>query len=222
MMRNTPERAATLRACFADTTGAPRIKLCGMTRAQDIDAVNQAKPDFSGFIINVKKSHRNLSPEDQRYLVKNLNPQIYAVGVLVDAPLDQALALAQSGCFDALQLHGQEDASYLEALGRRTSIPLIQAFQLSQIFDVAALETSPADMILLDSGSGSGKQFDWTLIPPLKRPFMLAGGLTPETIKHALSQARPWGVDLSSGIETNNLKDANKILAAVHAIRRSA
>ena len=219
MKRNAPSRRNALQQLFETEGAAPRIKLCGMTRAIDIEMTNQAQSEFCGFIINVAKSKRTITPQQQAELVSLLDPSIFAIGVLVDEPLTSAIALAESGHFDALQLHGHEDAAYLKELKRHSSVPLIQAFQMNGAFDRTRLSSSMADMILLDSGSGSGKTFDWESIPQGTRPFFLAGGLTPDNIAQAIAQVNPWGVDLSSGLETDGHKDEHKIHAAIHAVR---
>ena len=122
---------------------------------------------------------------------------------------------------DIAQLHGTEDESYLAAL--RTLAPghpLWKAFTLRTPDDLTAALASGADMILLDSSKGTGQTFDWSLLRGVARPFLLAGGLTPENIPRAVRAVHPWGVDLSSGVETDRRKDRDKILAAVAAARK--
>lgn len=229
----TPSRATTavkrlerLRALIAN---APQsawpsasyrclIKTCGMTRPQDISAINDAQPDFCGFIINFPKSTRNLTPDQTRELTSKLDPGCFAVGVFVDQPQEEIIALAQDHTLDAVQLHGHEGPDYVRQLKTRIGQPIIQAFRIHGATDVKLAHDSPADLVLLDSGTGSGVAFDWSLAT-LERPFFLAGGLTPKNIGHAIAQMHPFAVDLSSGLETNGCKDASKIGAAVAAVR---
>lgn len=183
------------------------IKTCGMKRLEDIAAVNEAHPDMCGFIIDFPKSTRSVSAEQQIELASRLDPTICSVGVFVDAPINQIVALAHIGSIQAIQLHGNEDEDYIAHLREQCTLPIIKAFQIKNANDLAKAETSSADMVLLDSGQGSGKSFDWSLLKTFARPYLLAGGLSPQTIPEAINNLNPWGVDLSSGLETNGLKD---------------
>ena len=197
-----------------------KIKICGLSRPCDIEYVSEAKPDFCGFIINVPKSKRNVSPDTVRQLVKNLSPDVKPVGVFVNAPMDEIAALTEDGTLSYVQLHGKEDEAYIAALRERIHVPIIQAFKVSCPEDVAHAQQSSADYILLDNGSGgTGKTFDWCHLRDITRPYILAGGLGPDNLGLAVSQLAPWGVDLSSGVETDGFKDKNKVLAAVQAVR---
>ena len=197
-----------------------KIKICGLSRPCDIEYVNEAKPDFCGFIINVPKSKRNVSPDTVRQLVKNLSPDVKPVGVFVNAPMDEIAALAEDGTLAYVQLHGKEDEAYIAALRENIHVPIIQAFRVTCPEDVAHAQQSSADYILLDNGSGgTGKTFDWSHLQDITRPYILAGGLGPDNLAKAVSQLAPWGVDLSSGVETDGFKDKNKVLAAVQAVR---
>lgn len=197
-----------------------KIKICGLSRPCDIEYVNEAKPDFCGFIINVPKSKRNVSPDTVRQLVKTLSPEVKPVGVFVNVPIDEITALVQDGTLSYVQLHGHEDEAYLAALRKHIQVPIIQAFKVSCPEDAACAEASSADYILLDNGSGgTGKTFDWTHLSSVTRPYILAGGLGPDNLTQAVSQLSPWGVDLSSGVETNGYKDREKVFAAVRAVR---
>lgn len=190
------------------------IKTCGMTRLEDIAAVNEAHPDMCGFIIEFPKSKRSISAEQQIELASRLDPTICAVGVFVDAPIDQIVKLAHTRSIQAIQLHGNEDETYLAQLREQCSLPIIKAFQIKCAHDLVLAHASSADMVLLDSGQGSGTSFDWSLLKNFERPFLLAGGLSLQTIPKALNTLRPWGIDLSSGLETNGLKDRQKIQCA--------
>ena len=180
------------------TTERTYIKTCGMTRLEDIAAVNEAHPDMCGFIIDFPKSTRSVSAEQQIELASRLDPTICSVGVFVDAPINQIVALAHIGSIQAIQLHGNEDEDYIAHLREQCTLPIIKAFQIKNANDLAKAETSSADMVLLDSGQGSGKSFDWSLLKTFARPYLLAGGLYPQTIPEALNNLNPWGVDLSS------------------------
>lgn len=198
-----------------------RIKICGLSRPCDVAFVNQARPDWRGFIINFPRSHRSVTPDQALALRRQLAPGIIPVGVTVDQPAEAVAALLRSGVVDVAQLHGKEDERYLASLrAMAPGHPLWKAFTLHTPGDLTAALASGADMILLDSGKGTGRTFDWSLLRGITRSFLLAGGLTPENIPRAVREVHPWGVDLSSGMETDRRKDRDKILAAVAAARK--
>ena len=197
------------------------IKICGLTREADIDYVNEARPDYIGFILNFPKSRRNLSPEQAAALKSRLSPEIRAVGVFVDRPAEEVIRAAETVGLDVIQLHGHEDDAYIAALRERTNLPVWKAFRVRSAADLAAAERNSADEILLDNGYGTGEAFDWSLAGGFNRPFLLAGGLTSENIPQAIRTLHPKLVDISSGVETDGAKDRNKILAAVRAARES-
>ena len=197
-----------------------RIKICGLTRPEDVRYVNTAKPDWCGFILNFPSSRRNVTPEQARALRAGLDPDIRPVGVFVDRPAEEVAALLNSGVISVAQLHGREDDAYISVL--RTLAPgcvVWRAFQLRSQADLAAADASGADLVLLDNGRGTGQTFDWSMAGSVHRPFLLAGGLTPESIPRAVAALRPYGLDLSSGVETDGVKDPAKIQAAVTAAR---
>ncbi len=196
-----------------------RIKLCGLSRPCDIEAVNEAKPDFAGFVF--APSRRQVTPEQAGKLKALLSPQIKAVGVFVNAKPEQIAALLKAGVIDIAQLHGQEteaDIQRLRQLAPHTAV--IKAVRVDTPRDVLAWQDSAADFLLLDNGAGgTGKAFDWKLIPPDCKPFFLAGGLHRDNILEAIHTAHPYAVDLSSGIETAGWKDRDKILEIVRIVR---
>lgn len=198
-----------------------KVKLCGMFRDCDIDFVNEAKPDYIGFIVMFPKSHRNIDLETALRLKKRLSPDIKSVAVSVDAPAERLAEFANSGAAELLQLHGDEDAEYIAELRKLTSVPIIKAIKVTNFSDVEKAQALDVDYLLLDSGTGSGQAFDHALIDRARitKPFFLAGGLTPENVRAAALDINPYGVDMSSGIETDKLKDREKILAAVRAAR---
>lgn len=201
--------------------GGCRIKICGLTRMEDIRAVNDAKPDYCGFVIEVPKSPRCVSREQVRELTAGLDADILPVGVFVNASVELVSQLLNEGTIAVAQLHGQEDEIYIRRLRAVTEKPLIQAFPIQSSEDVNRAEKSLADYILLDQGSGgTGRTFDWSLVSEIERPFFLAGGLKEENLEEAVRQLQPWAVDLSSSLETDGKKDAGKIKRAVEIIRK--
>ena len=198
-----------------------KIKICGLTRPEDVAAVNVAKPDFCGFVLQVPKSRRNLTLSQAEELSRLLDPAIVPVGVFVNASLEIIQEAVDRGIIRAVQLHGQETETFVRQLRKLVSVPLFQAFSIREAADVERAQESPADLLVLDHGAGgTGTAFDWSLaVGRLHRPFFLAGGLGPDNVKEALTQVRPWAVDMSSGVETDGKKDPRKIAAAVAAVR---
>ena len=196
-----------------------KIKTCGMFRREDILAVNEAGPDFGGFIINVPKSHRNLTPDQVRILSEKLDPRILPVGVFVNPDEKLVEELLLDGTIAMAQLHGQESDSFVRRLQSRTGKPVIKAFRIRKKEDIWEAQKSSADYILLDQGCGSGIPFDWNLISGIERPWFLAGGLTADNLEEAITRLRPWAVDLSSGLERDGRKDPGKIRQAVQIVK---
>ena len=195
-----------------------RIKLCGLTRPCDIEAANRLKPDYIGFVFAIK-SRRYVSPEKAEALKKQLSPEIRAVGVFVSEDPETVAGLLNRGIIDLAQLHGREDEAYLTRLRELTDRPLLQAFRVAGEEDLHRAESSSADGILLDAGAGDGAVFDWKLLKGWSRPYFLAGGLEPGNVREAIRILQPWGVDVSSGIETDGKKDPEKMAAFVTAVR---
>lgn len=196
-----------------------KIKLCGLKRPQDIQAVNELLPEYIGFVF-APKSRRYVHPDRAEELRRMLNPAITPVGVFVNETPETVAALLDRGIIDMAQLHGKEDGAYIRRLRQLTRKPLVQAFRIDTPADVAAAQASPADFVLLDSGAGgTGTAFDWSLIQGIQRPYFLAGGLTPETVGGAVEALRPYAVDVSSGIETDGAKDKEKMTQFVRAVR---
>ena len=209
-----------------------KIKLCGLSRPQDIETANALMPDYVGFVF-ARRSRRYISPETAAALRKQLNSAIQTVGVFTDEEPECVVALVREHIIDMIQLHGHEDGDYISYLRTLTSAPIIQAVCIRNESDLERAQKSPADLILLDSAAGgSGVSFDWSI---LSRPYFLAGGLTAENVRDALSAAlpyaltaaapcalastAPYAVDVSSGIETDGWKDKIKMEQFVRAVR---
>ena len=199
-----------------------RIKICGLSRPEDMEAVNAARPDYCGFVVNFPRSRRNVSPERLRVLRGLLSGGVIPVGVFVDQPPETVAALQNDGAITIAQLHGHEDEAYISRLRELThGKPVWKAFKVRTAVDVEAARRSTAERVLLDNGAGTGAAFDWTLVRDMGRPWILAGGLTPESLPDAIARLRPWCVDISGGAETDGIKDPVKILAAVQAVRKA-
>jgi len=198
-----------------------RAKVCGLKRPEDMAYANELLPDYVGFVF-AKVSKRYVSPESAAALREQLSPQIVSVGVFVDEPIEQVVALLESNVIGMAQLHGAETAEYIRALRSKSQAPIIQAFRISTRDDVLRAEQSQADYILLDHGAGgTGESFDWSLLDGIERPFFLAGGLSAENVGEAIARYKPFAVDSSSKLETNGVKDYEKMKAFVEAVRQN-
>lgn len=199
-----------------------KIKLCGLTRPRDIDAVNALMPEYIGFVF-APKSRRYVPAKRASELKERLNPGITAVGVFVREAPETVAGLLNAGVIDIAQLHGGEDEAYIRSLRAITDKPVIKAFRVETEQDILAARDSSAEGVLLDSGAGgTGTVFDWTLIQRLERPYFLAGGLGLHNIQAALDTLHPYAVDVSSGIETDGLKDRGKMETFVRIVRTNA
>ncbi len=196
-----------------------KIKLCGLSRPCDIEAANRLKPEYIGFVF-LPKSKRYVDYEKARELKNLLSPEIKAVGVFVDESPQTVAELLNNGTIDIAQLHGVEDEDYIRLLRNLTDKPIIKAFRIQSEDDILRAEESSADYILLDSGMGTGTVFNWDLIQNIKRPYFLAGGLDCDNVGEAVGRLHPYAVDVSSGIETNGLKDKEKMAAFVAKVRK--
>lgn len=196
-----------------------KIKLCGLSRPCDIEAVNKLQPEYIGFVF-APKSRRYVSMKQAAALKEQLIPSIKAVGVFVNETPETVAAYLKAGIIDIAQLHGSESETYIRQLRNLTDKPLIRAFRIETEQNIEEANLSSADYVLLDSGDGgTGTAFDWHLLKKISRPYFLAGGLTSHNIEDAIRTLTPYAVDVSSGIETDGCKDRNKMTAFVNAAR---
>jgi phosphoribosylanthranilate isomerase len=218
-----------------------KIKICGITREEDIAAVNVALPDYIGFVF-AKRSKRYVTSTQAEMLRSGLSSGIQAVGVFVNESVDNIVSVFENGVIDLAQLHGDEDDVYIEELRRHSSIPIIKAFSVDSVDDISRASESLADFVLLDHGlGGTGVSFDWDFLsmdpgtsPRMTgeglledgrlltgTPFFLAGGIDLDNIDDALA-LKPYAIDVSSGVETNGIKDSEKIIAMIANVRTSS
>ena len=201
-----------------------KIKLCGLKRLEDIKAANQCMPDFVGFVFAGSK--RKVTKEQAATLKHHLSSEIKTVGVFVNAPTSEIIALADEKIIDIIQLHGDESESEMRMLKEATGLPIIKAIRVRSAAQIQQSQSLPCDYLLLDTYvkdayGGSGKQFDWNLIGHLEKPYFLAGGITLANITQAL-QTDAYCLDLSSAIETDGVKDPLKMAAIVAAVRNGS
>lgn len=196
-----------------------KIKICGLFRNQDIEYANTAEPDYIGFVF--AESRRKVTPEKASELKKFLNPDIKSVGVFVNQNKSLIAELVRNKIIDIIQLHGNEDNAYISELRELTGdTPIIKAVSVKSTEDILKSAEYISDFILLDNGKGgTGEKFDWNLIEKNHRIF-LAGGVNPDNISEAI-KLNPYCIDVSSGAETNGLKDKDKMIQLVRAVRNN-
>ena len=187
-----------------------KIKLCGITREDDIRIVNELLPDYIGFVF-AKKSKRYINFDAARNLKSKLDQRVKAVGVFVNEDIENIVYLAENKIIDLIQLHGNEDKHYINTLKQKINSPIIYAYQIKSKADI--------DFILLAAGAGWGETFDEALLESFAGEYFLAGGLSPDNIKEKIMSLHPFAVDVSSGIETEDRKDAAKMRKFVNLIR---
>lgn len=195
-----------------------KIKICGLTRPEDIACVNRLLPDYIGFVF-WPRSRRLVTRAQAAQLKAMLSPEIRAVGVFVNAPMEEVAGLLAEGIIDMAQLHGEESEEDIRYLQTATGKLVIKAVKVHGRQDVEAWLGSTADFLLFDSGMGSGQTFDWSLLEGVSRPYFLAGGLGPENLEQVLNHGGLYGVDLSSSVETDGRKDPEKMRRVMELVR---
>lgn len=196
------------------------VKFCGMRRREDIEAVNELKPDLVGFILDSTRK-RYVDPYTISDLRKSLDPDIKAVGVFVNEDISVVVKLLTDGIIDIAQLHGTESDDYIKEVREKTGAKIIKAFGIRSEEDIRKAETSSADLVIVDSpGGGTGSTFDWELLKRIRRPYILAGGLNKDNVEEAVKVLNPYGVDVSSGIETDGYKDIEKMRAFMALVKK--
>lgn len=197
-----------------------RVKICGLRRAEDIVAVNRVLPDYIGFVF--AESRRQVDADTAARLKERLDGRIRSVGVFVNQEIGCISALCREGIIDLVQLHGDEDGGYIERLRESCGCRIIKSVSIGN-----ALPPLPesADFLLFDAASklrgGTGKTFDWNVLKGYNGPpCFLAGGLDISNAEEAVTEFRPFCVDVSGGVETDGFKNSEKISEFVHLVRR--
>lgn len=197
-----------------------RVKICGLRREEDIEAANQCRPDYIGFVF--AESRRRVEAARALELKKRLAPGIATVGVFVNEDVHFIAVLCKVGLIELVQLHGEEDIHYIAALKKQVSVPVIKAVPVA-----ARLPKAPrgANYTLYDTAStqrgGTGRPFNWELLrTAVPLPYFLAGGLHCGNVEQAVQTLHPFAVDVSSGVETDGTKDADKMSRFVRLVRR--
>ena len=211
-----------------------KIKLCGMMKPCDIEYANRVKPDLVGFIF--ANTRRKISAAQAKQFRKALDAEISAVGVFVNEDISVITSLVQDGCIDMIQLHGEEDADYIRRLREICDVPVIKAVKVQTVEQIRQAAALPVDYLLLDTYrkgvlGGTGEAFDWELLREAKaaagdtaegelfgKPYFLAGGLHAGNLREAAALGS-YGLDISSGIETDGSKDFTKMVEVMKLLR---
>lgn len=202
-----------------------KVKICGLKRLKDIEIVNNFLPDYIGFVLAPSKRQINL--EKARQLKAQLHPSIKAVGVFVNAPIEEVLSYEKEQIIDVVQLHGNENLVYINSLKKASHLEVIKAIAIKDEEGLEGqkkfLESELVDYVLLDAYhpkvcGGSGHSFNWQLLNQIHRPYFLAGGIGPDNIEEALKY-KPYAVDLSSRVEMVGNKDEALVKAVIECVR---
>ena len=234
----SPNKVEKLAYLYGPTYYTPKVKMCGISKVETIPAVVEAKPDYMGLVFAPSK--RQVTVDQAKILVEELhrgyakkygsdtehdkNDTIKTVGVFVNETVDNLVTIANEANLDAVQLHGDEDETFIQSLKERTNVEVWKAIQIRTAADTEKWIDSSADMLLFDAyhkdeRGGTGEVFDWSSLDAFERPFMLAGGIDSTNVARAIRTVRPYGIDISSGIETNGVKDNEKITAFTKIVK---
>ena len=234
----SPNKVEKLAYLYGPTYYTPKVKMCGISKVETIPAVVEAKPDYMGLVFAPSK--RQVTVDQAKILVEELhrgyakkygsdtehdkNDTIKTVGVFVNETVDNLITIANEANLDAVQLHGDEDETFIQSLKERTNVEVWKAIQIRTAADTEKWIDSSADMLLFDAyhkdeRGGTGEVFDWSSLDAFERPFMLAGGIDSTNVARAIRTVRPYGIDISSGIETNGVKDNEKITAFTKIVK---
>ena len=234
----SPNKVEKLAYLYGPTYYTPKVKMCGISKIEIIPAVVEAKPDYMGLVFAPSK--RQVTVDQAKILVEELhrgyakkygsdtehdkNDTIKTVGVFVNETVDNLVTIANEANLDAVQLHGDEDEAFIQSLKERTNVEVWKAVQIRSAADVEEWIDSSADMLLFDAyhkdeRGGTGEVFDWSSLDAFERPFMLAGGIDSTNVARAIRTVRSYGIDISSGIETNGVKDDEKITAFTKIVK---
>lgn len=243
----SPNKVEKLAYLYGSTYYTPKVKMCGISKIETIPAVIEANPDYMGLVFAPSK--RQVTVDQAKSLVKELHKQygnrysrdevqcsnqtlihqefIKTVGIFVNETLDNLVTIATEVNLDAVQLHGDEDEAFIQSLKERTNVEVWKAVQIRSAADAEVWIDSSADMLLFDAyhkdeRGGTGEVFDWSSLDEFERPFMLAGGIDSTNVARAIRTVRPYGIDISSGIETEGVKDDEKIKAFTNIVRTIA
>ena len=234
----SPNKVEKLAYLYGPTYYTPKVKMCGISKVETIPAVVEAKPDYMGLVFAPSK--RQVTVDQAKILVEELhrgyakkygsdtehdkNDTIKTVGVFVNETVDNLVTIANEANLDAVQLHGDEDEAFIQSLKERTNVEVWKAIQIRTAADTEKWIDSSADMLLFDAyhkheRGGTGEVFDWSSLDAFERPFMLAGGIDSTNVARAIRTVRSYGIDISSGIETNGVKDDEKITAFTKIVK---
>ena len=246
-LMRSPNKIEKLAYLYGSTYYTPKVKMCGISKIETIPVVIEANPDYMGLVFAPSK--RQVTVDQAKTLVEELHKQyanrynrdaeqysnqtlihqefIKTVGIFVNETLDNLVTIATEVNLDAVQLHGDEDEAFIQSLKERTNVEVWKAVQIRSAADAEAWIDSSADMLLFDAyhkdeRGGTGEVFDWSCLDEFERPFMLAGGIDSTNVARAIRTVRSYGIDISSGIETEGVKDNEKITAFTKLVRTIA
>lgn len=195
-----------------------KIKIGGLKTLEEIDFINEAKPDFAGVTLN-QRYLRGISLQQARAIRDKLAPSIPLVGMFVNGSYMDVLVALRQGIIDIAQLQGTESEEYIRDLKFMSRKPVIKACQMDSPDVIPYALNTCADYILFGMEPDSGKTFDWSMVQDVRRPFFLSGALNPDNVIKAIKAVHPWGVDFAVDSDPNGVMDSSRLLSTVAAIR---
>jgi phosphoribosylanthranilate isomerase len=198
-----------------------KVKICGLCTTDDVAGAVKAGADMVGMVLSAG-FRRSVPMEEAREMARLVPDGVVKVGVFVNEDPESVSYAVKTLGLGAVQLHGSEDDEYVSRIKGAVGVPVTKSFVVRDMGDIEAARRSPADLVLLDGGAGSGTGFDRSLASGLGRDFILAGGLDPGNVAQAVAETRPFAVDVSSGVETGGAKDPAKMTAFVRNAKEAA
>lgn len=196
-----------------------KVKFCSLRRPEDVDFVNELLPDYIGYIFS-RRFKRFVEPELALEMTEKLDRRIVPVGVFVNEPQEYILNIVDDEIIRMIQLHGNESEDYILELKFKSGLAVIKYFRIESEADIEKANNSAADYVLLEGGSpGNAAAFDYSLLEGMTRPYILAGGLNPDNVKQRIELTHPYAVDTSSGVETDGVKDFEKMKRFIESCR---
>lgn len=196
-----------------------KVKFCSLRRPEDVDFVNELLPDYIGYIFS-RRFKRFVEPELALEMTEKLDRRIVPVGVFVNEPQKYILNIVDDEIIRMIQLHGNESEDYILELKFKSGLAVIKYFKIESEADIEKANNSAADYVLLEGGSpGNAAAFDYSLLKGMTRPYILAGGLNPDNVKQRIELTHPYAVDTSSGVETDGVKDFEKMKRFIESCR---
>lgn len=195
-----------------------RVKICGITNVTDAIMVSSLGADAIGFVF--AESKRKITPKKAKEIIKLLPPFITTVGIFMNEELSEVNKITEYAFLDTVQLHGNESPEYCNKVNRKVIKGILVTEDDTKETLIEKMQNYSVSAFILDPGRGSGKTFNWDVARKIEKPLIIAGGLTPDNVKQVIKDLRPYGVDVSTGVEKDyGEKDREKVKRFIEEVR---